>query len=305
MYMIALFLVLVIAVEPGQEYMPTQHDILFYLPASDEIGDCEPVGVPQKYVGEDLYLYINGGAVIYYEYGFRQVVTQEYRANSGKVINLEIFEMENPASAFGIYTFKTGDDGKEIPVGSEALLEDYYLNFWKGNFVVTLTAVDSEKETIDLLMRIADIVDTKIKSEAEKPKILDLLLKENLKMSSIKYLEGNLALSNNYEFDSENIFGLKEGIIGEYGDFKVFIFRYNNEDESIRWFGNARNHLKDSSRFDYFTGYAEDFSLIDREGKQVYIRPHRNYLLIILGAKENDSRIILEKLEKKIKSIQF
>ncbi len=305
MYMIALFLVLVIAVEPGQEYMPTQHDISFYLPTSDEIGDCEPVRVPQKYVGEDLYLYINGGAVIYYEYGFRQVVTQEYRANSGKVINLEIFEMENPASAFGIYTFKTGDDGKEIPVGSEALLEDYYLNFWKGNFVVTLTAVDSEKETIDLLMRIADIVDTKIKSEAEKPKILDLLLKENLKMSSIKYLEGNLALSNNYEFDSENIFGLKEGIIGEYGDFKVFIFRYNNEDESIRWFGNARNHLKDSSRFDYFTGYAEDFSLIDREGKQVYIRPHRNYLLIILGAKENDSRIILEKLEKKIKSIQF
>lgn len=305
MFTIVLFLMTTMIIDPSLEKSKVQQDISHYLPKSGELTEWKPVSAPQKFIGEDLYLLINGGAVIYYEYGFKQVITQEYVNKDGKSINLEIYEMINPSSAYGIYTFKTGEDGKEISVGTDALFVDYYLNFWKGNFLVTLIAVDSEKETIDGLMRIARIVDTKIENEAEKPIMLDLLLKENLKILSTKYLKGNVALSNNYKFDSGNIFGLKEGVIGDYSDFKIFIFKYNDEFECMKWFRNARNHLKNNPRFDDFTDYGDDLSLTDKQGKHIYIGQHQNYILICLRTGETDPRIIIEKLKEEIKKKQF
>lgn len=296
-FTIVSFLMIVLIVNPSSKISKGQQDISYYLPKSGELEEWEPAGSPQKFIGEDLYLLINGGAVIYYEYGFRQVITQEYVNKSGKFINLEIFEMINPASAYGIYTFKTGEDGKEISAGTEALLEDYYLNFWKGNFVVTLTGFDSEKETLNGLLTIANAVDTKIENEGQRPLLPDLLLKENLKTSSIKYLKGNVALFNNYKFDSKNIFGLKEGVIGNYGNFKIFIFKYDDENGSLKWFKNARSHLKDNSGFDDFTDYGDDFSVTDRKGKNIHIKPYQNYILIFLGIRDIDPRIIFEKLK--------
>lgn len=301
MFTIALFLATVQIIDLGSEQSKVQKDISRYLPKSGELEEWGPVGSPQKFVGEDLYELINGGAVIYYEYGFRQVITQEYINKDGKSINLEIYEMTNTASAYGIYSFKISGNGEEIAVGTDALIEDYYLNFWKGNFLVTLTAYDSDQETLNGLLTIAETVDTKIEKEGEKPPLTDLLLKENLKSSGVKYLKGNLALSNNYEFDSKNIFGLKEGVIGDYSNYKIFLFKYDDENESLNWFENARDHLKDSSRFDGFTDYGDDFSMTDRIGNYIYARQDQNYILIFLGTREIDPRIIFEKLEDKIR----
>jgi hypothetical protein len=305
MFTLALFLITTVILEPGAEDPAAPQDISHYLPGSGELGEWEPVGSSQKFVGEDLYLYINGGATIYYEYGFRQVVIQEYINKDGKAINLEIFEMKSPASAYGIYTFKSGDTGKELALGNEALLEHYYLNFWKGRFLVTLTAYDSEEETVNNSLVIAQAVAAGIEVEARRPPLPDLLIKENLKSNSIKYLKGNVALSNSYEFDAEDIFGLKEGVIGDYGDYRLFIFKYNNENESMKRFKNAKNQLKENSRFDDFVDYVEEFSMMDKQGEHIRVKPYGNYILIYLGTAETDPAKILETLEIKIEAKQF
>lgn len=300
MFTIVPFLVMGLVITPGSEETKSRQKISNYLPQSGEMKEWEPVGSPQKFVGENLYSLINGGAVIYYEYGFKQIITQEYVNKNEKFINVEMFEMTSPASAYGIYMFKTGDDGKEIPVGTEALFENYYLNFWKGNFLITLTAFDSEKDVLNGLLTIAKAVDTKIEDDEQRPVLTDLLLKENLKPFSIKYLKGYLALSNNYDFDSDNIFGIKQGVIGDYGDYKIFIFKYDDKNKCLKWFENAMKHMEDNSKFDDFTNYENDFSMIDRNGEYVYIRHYQNYIFIYLGKKEIDPKIIFEKIEDKI-----
>lgn len=301
MFTIALFLATVQIIDPGSEQPKVRKDISHYLPKSGEMKEWEPTGSPQTFVGEDLYELINGGAVIYYEYGFRQVVTQEYTNKVGKSINLEIYEMTGPASAYGIYSFKISDNGENIAVGTDALLEDYYLNFWKGNFLVTIVAYDSDQETLNGLRTIAETVDAKIEKEGQRPPLVDVLLKENLESSRVKYLKGNLALSNNYEFDSKNIFGLKEGVIGDYGNYKIFLFKYDNENECLKWFKNAFDYLEDSSRFDGFTDYGDDFSMTDRTGNYMYARQDQNYILIFLGTREIDPKIVFEELKDKIR----
>lgn len=300
MFVIAPFLVIGLVITPSSEETKTKQEFLNYLPQSGELEEWQPVGSPQKFVGENLYSLINGGAVIYYEYGFKQIITQEYVNKNEKFINVEIFEMTSPASAYGIYTFKTSYHGKQVPVGTEALLEDYYLNFWKGNFLITLTAFDSEKDVLNDLLTIAKTVNTKIEDEGQRPLLTDLLLKENLKPFSIKYLKGYLALSNNYDFDPENIFGLKQGVIGNYGDYKIFIFKYDDKDKCLKRFKNAMKHMEDNSRFNDFTNYENDFSMIDRNGEYIYIRHYQNYIFIYLGKKEIDPRVIFEKIQDKI-----
>ena len=117
-------------------------DLSGLLPASGEVAGLTLSDTPQGYRGDDLYQMIDGGADIYHEYGFRQVLSAEYVDGRGKIIKLEMYEMESPAAAYGIYSFKVGEGGKALAIGQEALLEDYYLNFWKGNLQVTLIGQD-------------------------------------------------------------------------------------------------------------------------------------------------------------------
>lgn len=125
--------------------------------------DFTPDGLSQKADDmEGLFAYMNGGAEQYIQYGFKRAIFQTYSGKNGIQFNLEIFEMNNPDAARAIYKAKTGDSGKKIDIGSEAVLEDYYLLFRKGRFYVSLTGYDSEKDTLDLLISAAGIVDKKM-----------------------------------------------------------------------------------------------------------------------------------------------
>jgi hypothetical protein len=141
---------------------PGQRDLSCYLPASDILKGWKSVDPPQKFAGKDLYVYMNGGAGIYLSHGFKQLIVHKYINQHNKTITLELFEMESPSSASEMYGLKTGKDGIESEIGDEALLEDYYLNILKDNYLITLTGIDSEKETIDGLITIAKMVDERI-----------------------------------------------------------------------------------------------------------------------------------------------
>jgi len=280
-----------------------QDDIAFYLPQKNETGTWQPTGSPEKAVGEDLFLLINGGAEIYHEYGFKQTIMQSYENENGKSINLEIFEMENPASAYGIYSFKTSGRGKEIPLGDKASLEDYYLNFWKGNFLVTITGFDSEQETIDGLITIAKVINSKIKSKGQIPLLIRLLPEENLRKSGVKYLKGNLALFNNYEFGTGDLFGLNEGVIGDYDQYKVFIFKYDDKNESEKWFENAKNNIKSNARFDiYDISLYSEYSVFGRKEDRIFMKLYYEYIIIVVGTMTTKTNKIIEKVQSKIKN---
>jgi hypothetical protein len=103
---------------------PSQAPLRTVLPADGSVPGWTRDGEPQEFVGEDLYTYIDGGAEIYQEYGFRRVVVQDYESRAGKSVSLEIFEMADPAAAYGIFTFKRSGRGKVVPLGSRAELED-------------------------------------------------------------------------------------------------------------------------------------------------------------------------------------
>lgn len=281
-----------------------QHDLNKYLPGTDEIGEWKEDGSPREYKGEDLYSYINGGAEIYHEYGFAQVIVQDYTRKNGKSIALEIFEMVGSEGAYGIYTFKTSTQGKGLDLGDKAQLEDYYLNFWKGDFVVTLTGFDEDEETVKGLQKIARAVDTKIKNRGREPVFVSLLPEKNLIGLSIKYFKGNLGLYNSYPFFTQDVFRLKEGIKGDYkAGYSVFIISYKDSEEDQKRFNDVKKSFKESPRYKGFRSIDERlFQVEDGKGKLVFISYFKKHVMIAIGTtSQTHARKLFTKIQENLK----
>ena len=57
----------------------------------------------RTFTGTALYGFMNGGADLYYEYGFKELVSREI-VYKGEEFTVDIFTMETPLDAFGIYS---------------------------------------------------------------------------------------------------------------------------------------------------------------------------------------------------------
>jgi len=248
-----------------------QDDLRALLPAGGDAWGWVKDGDPQEFAGEDLYTYINGGAEIYQEYGFRRVVVQDYENAAGKSVSLEIFEMETPAAAFGIFTFKRSGQGKSIAVGAGAELEDYYLNFWKGRFLVTLTGFDETPATVEGILAMAGAVDGKIGEKAGKPDLVAALPAEGLRPQSVKYFKGLLGLNNIYPLYTARGLTFKEAARGLYADGETLILLdYGSAEARHDAWLELRTGLEGSGRFEPAKNYLGD-AVIFQDGKGQFV----------------------------------
>ena len=262
---------LVLAVLGSASTAAGQDPIRALLPPSGAIPGWTADGEPQAFEGEDLYTYIDGGAEIYQEYGFRRVLVQDYQNAAGKSISLEIFEMETPAAAYGIFTFKRSGKGKSLPLGSRGELEDYYLNFWKGLFLVTLTGFDESPETVAGLLKVAGAVAAKIREEAAVPGLVAALPEAGLRHGSVKYLKGLLGLNNIYPLYTARGLSFKEAVRGLYADGEsLILLDYGSAEARREAWAELRAGLEKSGRFEPAKNYLAD-AVVFQDGKGNYV----------------------------------
>ena len=279
---------------------PPFQNLEAFLPDKAELRSWKAENAPQLYKGEDLYLYIDGGAEIYHEYGFKQVLVQDYKSAAGKSLTLEIFEMANSECAFGAYTFKSSGKGKAIAIGQDGQLEEYYLNFWKGNFLVTLTGFDSSPELIQGLLLIAKSVEVKIKAQGRRPSLVEIFPKEWLPVARLKYIKGVLGLRNNDLFLSRHIFGFNDGVIGANDEKRLtsFVFRYLSAEECRRRFQETKAAFEKSADGRNFRNLKPDFfTVTDSQGRALYARTFEDCLALVITKESQESAAnILTKL---------
>lgn len=256
----------VVRARAGQQVSPAA-----LLPADGEAPGWARQGELQGYEGEDLYTYINGGAEIYQEYGFRRVVVQDYGNASGRSISFEIFEMEDPAAAFGMFTFKRSGRGRRLDLGGGGELESYYLNFWKGRFLATLTGFDESAGTVEGLVALAGAVDAKIEEVGRAPELVDVLPSEDLLAGSVKYLRGLLGLNNVYPFPTARGLAFRDAARGLYESGEtILILEYGTaEARGAAWI-ELRSGLEGSEGFERPTDYLAD-AVVFKDAKGRYL----------------------------------
>lgn len=261
-----------------------ENSLTALLPA-DEVAGWARDGVPQEFEGEDLYAYINGGAEIYHEYGFRRVVIQDFMSSEGRSVSLEIFEMEAPAAAFGMFTFKRSGKGKPVSMGDEAELESYYLNFWKDRFVATLIGFEESSETLEGLLALGAAVDARIREKGERPSLVTALPEKGLKSGSVKFIRGRLGLNSVYPFPTARGLLFEQGVAGLYENGVVLlVLDYLSADKA----GDSRTQLRDflssSDRFIRTDAANDDaFCVRDAKGLSLCFVGSEAFLLVGIG----------------------
>ena len=296
----ALMGLVLILIPAGVAAQQSLGDLAAYLPPVGELAGWSLVEAPQNYRGEELFRMIDGGADIYHEYGFKQILAAEYLDQAGKPIKLEIYEMQSPAAAFGIYTFKIGQGGKELKIGQEACLQDYYLNFWKGDLLVTIVGPDPEEKTIQSVLDLAKAVEARIPETGQRPDLTESLLRQPLAFSQPRYIRGPLGLMASYIFDTKNIFRVSEGVIGKVKDCRAFVFRYADDKQSAEVFTQAVAGFDAGSKFTDKTLAGDQYSMVDRESDFILINRKGRYLTVVMGPEKIGVRSIAGRLADKI-----
>ena len=160
-------------------------------------------GDRETYTKGGLYGYIDGGAEIILQYGFRELAVFKFRrapsasapGAADKELVLEIYRMESGQAAFGLYSTKL-EGGEESRPGIKA---DHWVSrgqggLVKGGYVISILAPDcSEREIGDF----AAALEPKIPGRATvRPKGLDRLPGAGLVAGSRRYIRGPLAAQN-------------------------------------------------------------------------------------------------------------
>ena len=281
---LALTLFAAVAASAGPGAVEAGSPLARYVPPAAELGDWSVKDGSQAYEGDDLFLYIDGGAEIYREYGFSRVLIQDYWRGEDS-ISLEIFEMSDPSAAFGIFSFKRGPNGKPADVGTGSSLEGYYLNFWKGRFLVTVTGMNTSESTVRAILAAARAVDSRLEGTAGLPAVVGALPQEGLVPSSLKYLKGPLALRNVYPFFAANVFAFEDGIKGDYADgHSLYVLTYASPAAAREALGRAEAAFREGEKYRGLTRDRHSLRVEDEDGRAFRCAARGPALVIVSGA---------------------
>jgi hypothetical protein len=259
--------------------------LLSLLPVGTKIPGWSQVDTARVYRGEELFHFIDGGADLLFEYGFRQALAIEYQNGGGESINLEIYEMNDPGAAYGIYSIRFADGATPIDIGQEGTAHPYYIMFWKGRYYVSLAGSDSTQECRSGLEAIARVADKNIHEQGQKPLIVELLPKD--KLLKQRYFRGFLGVSTMRLFDEKDMFHSTEGAIGTYEDHTMLVLRYGSAAEAEQRLAEISAYLQSHRLFRNYT-YRDQVSTMT-DSKNRVLSFGRSGARIVVSIASDDS----------------
>jgi len=180
------------------------------------------------YAGKDLFLLIDGGADLFYEYGFVRVFSSEYSRVPDRSATTELYEMGSPEAAYGLFTSFTVGAGTSVPAGQEGVLGEGYCIFWKGSYVAMLTDASADSASGAMLLQLAGHLDPEIRQTGSLPGLCTLLREAALDSRTMVFVRGKLALGNQLPYAWATSLPPADGVVGESGGSRYLILEYKN-----------------------------------------------------------------------------
>ncbi len=153
----------------------------------EKFNDYRGEDVCEFYTTNNLFDYMDGGAELYFAFGFRSLLHRVYRAPNKPEILVDIYDMGTPQNAFAIFV-QSRQQKIDVTLGRGGQYVRGFLNFWKDRYYVTMLILkdtfDQQKEVLSFARHIA----ANIPEGALMPFFLERLPFRNLKTSSLRYL---------------------------------------------------------------------------------------------------------------------
>lgn len=241
------------------------------------------------YDRESLYEYINGGAELYLSYGFRKMAGRIYQHPDQPDIIVDIFDMDEPENAYGVFTQSREMMDESIGMGSQYTAG--LLLFWKDRYYVSLLCSPENDTTRAAVMQLGRVIAGSITHDGQVPDIRRLLPGDDLIPASVRYFRHHLWLNTYYFIARENLLNIayqSPAILGKYRDNSYrLLVSYQNPDTAGRSLGQFIAH--------FAAGRPEDRPVRLEDDTWLGCRRLENYVLVVLNMPEE--QFVLDALD--------
>ena len=190
-----------------------------------------------RFAGNSLFGYMNGGAELYLEYEFQELLVWEsiYKDMDLKV---EIYRMSSPAMAFGIFSVNKFRCDIETDVEIYCCLTKFQIQACKGDYYINIINSSGSQAGLDKAEQILGTLIEKI--SADKFNFDDYLGEAELpgNIRSVKLFAGKLSLENNAFSYMEYLRGFNNYsvLIVETDTASLFSIRFENSSSILDFF---------------------------------------------------------------------
>lgn len=171
----------------------------------------------QRFSTDSLYSYIDGGADLFLELGFTQLLVQRY-VKGDEEIDLEIYQMATPEGALGIYLTRCGRERPVSGITARNTGDRSQFMIAKGECFLQVINLNGSDSLVPVMNALAQKTLSTILS-GKPTALLDLLPKNNFVKGTERIIAGPLSLQPLIRFgsnDSLYLGGKVFGVAGEY-----------------------------------------------------------------------------------------
>jgi hypothetical protein len=207
-------------------------------PGPGVVTGWEPSSEVQLFDAQNLFDLVNGQADAFFAYNFAKAAVQEYTHTDGGTLRIEIWELQSPADAYGL--FSTFRAGTPVPVGNQGDVDPgRRLDFWQDRFLVRLFAPQAvgEEGGTSPLESLAEAVSSALPAGGEEPALLDRLPAEGLIDQDTLYFHEEISIQDDLWLGGQNILELgpeTEGVLARYelgeGSLLLLLIKYPDGD---------------------------------------------------------------------------
>ena len=166
-------------------------------------------GEDQRYDRQSIFSYIDGAGEVYLQYSFRSVLVRGFERAGAPRIDVQLFDMERPEEAFGIFSFEREDE--DAGVGRDSEYAAGLLRSWKGPYFVCVSAEEEARREGGGARAGGGAIARAIGEEGERPAMLAGLPQEGLLPNSVRWFHGPFCLAYHYPLPGGNLLGLGAG----------------------------------------------------------------------------------------------
>lgn len=242
-------------------------------------------GKTLRFVGSNLFNYIDGGAELFYEFGFKELLVQGYRQGENEIV-LEAYQMESPEAALGIYLQKCGQETPIEKITARNSGNKYQFTIVKGSYFILVNSFAGDEKRMPVMTTLSQQT-LKFIPKEQPVKLLDMLPKENLVSGSELIVRGQYGLQPIYTFGEGDILQLKGeiyAVIGDYknnqsGIYKRILIKYKNSEDALFACQNLMTNLdpyleilEQGKTGFIFKDYQDKFGLVNLSGTIISIK---------------------------------
>lgn len=126
---------------------------------------------PAEYDASTLSNFIDGGAEVYVQYGFRAAINQEY-SRGDETVACTVYEMTDPQAAFGVFSYFRTPRKTPLPIGDGGAGADLQLAFWQERYFVVVETFSLSDAARDALAVFGQAISSRIGTHSTPPPIL-------------------------------------------------------------------------------------------------------------------------------------